>query len=397
LGYNEFAKNINQYKEIRAMAHYNTILNQLTAIFPRHDFEKLAKSHHIGQKFRSYSRWSQFLAMTIAQLAGLKSLRDIQDTLIAQGKRIYHLGMKKTSRATLARVNEKQPHELYKTLFYRMLHRCSEFAPKHRFKFKGKIFLLDATTIDLCLSVFPWAKFRQKKGAIKLHFGLDADGFLPAFVDMTDGKFHEVNWARQLQNIPAGSCLVFDKGFTDYSWYQDLCNRDIFFVTRLKKNATPTYLKKRRGRKPANIKNDQTIKLNKMGTELRLVEYTDPETGKQYLFLTNAMHLKAQTIANLYKERWQIELFFKWIKQNLKIKTFYGTSANAVLTQIWIVLCVYLLLSFMKFRARLGISITRILRILRLNLFERRSLTDLLKPPDKQPPVSPQLLLWDKL
>ncbi len=379
------------------MAHYNTILHQLTAIFPRHDFEHLARKHHHGQKFRSYNRWSQFLAMMIAQLSGLKSLRDIRDTLKSQGKRIYHLGMRETSRATLARVNEHQPHELYKDMFYRMLDKCSKISPKHRFKFNGKILLLDTTTIDLCLAVFPWAKFRRAKGAIKLHFGLDADGYLPAFMDLTDGKFHEINWARNLHKIPTGSCLVFDKGFTDYSWYQDLCDQGIFFVTRMKKNATPTYLKKRPGRKPVNVSNDQTIKLRKMDSSLRLIAYTDPETGKEYEFLTNATHLRAQTIADLYKERWQIEQFFKWVKQNLKIKTFFGTSSNAVLTQIWIVLCVYLLLSYLKFKAKLGISITIILRLLRLNLFERRSLIELLKPPDKQLTVSSQLLLWDKL
>ncbi len=165
----------------------------------------------------------------------------------------------------------------------------------------------------------------------------------------------------------------------------------------LQKNAAPIYLNKRRGRKSANINNDQTIQLRNMDSTLRLVEYTDPETGKAYQYLTNAEHLTAKTIADFYKERWKIELFFKWIKQNLKIKTFYGTSANAVLTQIWIVLCVYLLLSIIKFKARLGISITKILRLLRLSLFERRSLIDLLKPPNRQTTVSPQLLLWRQL
>ncbi len=379
------------------MAHYNTILRQLTSIFPRHDFEQLAKLHHKGQKFRSFNRWSQFLGMMIAQVSGLKSLRDIRDNLRSQEKRLYHLGMKKTSRATLARVNEQQPSELYKAMFYTLLNRCNRHAPKHRFKFKGKVYLLDASTIDLCLAVFPWAKFRRAKGAVKLHMGLDADGYLPAFMDLTDGKFHEVKWARNLHKIPAGACLVFDKGFTDYTWYQDLCDRGIFFVTRFKKNAVPSYLRKRPGRKPANITSDQAIKLRKMTTPLRLVDYTDPESGKQYQFLTNATHLHAQTIADLYKERWQVEQFFRWIKQNLKIKTFYGTSANAVLTQVWIALCVYLLLSYIKFQAKLGISITKILRLLHLNLFERRSLMDLLKPPDKQPTVSPQLLLWREL
>ena len=379
------------------MAHYNTILHQLTAIFPRHEFDYLANIHHKGQKFRSFNRWSQFLAMMTAQVSGLKSLRDIRDNLKSQQNRLYHLGMKSTSRATLARVNEQQPYTLYKAMFYQLLDKCSKHAPKHGFKFNGKVYLLDTTTIDLCLAVFPWAKFRRAKGAIKLHVGLDTDGYLPSFMNLTDGKFHEVNWARKLHNIPQGSCIVFDKGFTDYTWYQDLCDRGIFFVTRLKKNAIPTYLNKRPGRKPTNVTGDQTIKLRKMSSTLRLVTYTDPETGKQYQFLTNADHLNAQIIADLYKERWQIEQFFRWIKQNLKIKTFFGTSANAILTQVWIALCVYLLLSYLKFQARLGVSITKILRLLHLNLFERRSLIELLKPPDKQITVSPQLMLWEKL
>ncbi len=379
------------------MAHYNTILQQLTSIFPRHEFEKLAKVHHSGQKFRSFNRWSQFLAMMVAQISGLKSLRDITDNLKSQGKRIYHLGMRKTSRATLARVNEQQPHELYQSMFYKMLEKCSKFAPKHRFKFKGKVYLLDATTIDLCLAVFPWARFRRAKGAIKLHIGLDTDGYLPTFMNMTEGKFHEVQWARAL-DLPPGSCVVFDKGFTDYSWYQLLTEKNITFVTRLKKNAKAYFPRRKRGRKSPHITDDKTVLLHKVKSPLRVVSYKDPETGKKYDFLTNAMDLKAKTVADLYKERWKIEQFFRWIKQNLKIKTFLGTSANAVLTQVWIAMCVYLLLSFLKFKAKLGISITNILRLLHLNLFSRRSLEELLKPPDKyEQPFSPQLLLWEKL
>ena len=364
------------------MAHYNTILNQLASIFPRHDFEKLAKVHHKGQKFRSFNRWSQFLAMMIAQVSGLKSLRDISDNIQSQGKRIYHLGMRQTTRATLARVNEKQPHELYKAMFYKMLEKCSAVAPKHRFKFKGKIYLLDTTTIDLCLSVFSWAKFRRAKGAIKLHVGLDIDGYLPEFMNMTDGKCHEINWSRTLK-LPSGSCVVFDRGFTDYNWYDLLTKNNITFVTRLKKNAKPYFPRKRAGRKSPNIVGDKTVMLPNVAVPLRIVSYSDPETGKQYEFLTNALDLKATTIADLYKERWKIEQFFRWIKQNLKIKTFLGTSPNAVLTQVWIALCVYLLLSFMKYKAKLGISISKILRLLHLNLFSRRCLTELLRPPDK--------------
>jgi Transposase DDE domain/Domain of unknown function (DUF4372) len=386
---------VNINKEIRAMAHCNTILNQVAAFFPRHDFEKLASRHHQGQKFRSFNRWSQFLAMTIAQLTGRKSLRDLVSNIKAQGTRIYHLGMKPTSRATLARVNDRQPYDIYKEMFFQMLKRCQARAPKHQFKFKGKIYLLDATTIKLCLSIFPWATFRQTKGAIKLHFGLDADGHLPVFMDLTNGRKHEIDWARSLQ-LPAGACVVFDRGFTDYSWYGDLDRKKVIFVTRLKSNAKAyAYGNKRKPDSPAVIR-DQKIKLPGFTYTFRRIEYVDPETGIEYQFLTNSKKLKASEVAAIYKERWKIELFFKWIKQNLKVKTFLGTSENAVLTQLWIAMCLYLLLAFLKFQSRLGLSLSGILRLLQLNLFDRRPLTELFKPPNKpQVAIYSQLLLWN--
>lgn len=379
------------------MAHYNTILSQITSHISRHDFDYHANIHHSGQKFRSYNRWSQFMAMLIGQLSGRKSLRDITDNLKAQQNRLYHLGMKPTSRATLARVNEKQPESLYKTIFFELLKKCQMASPGHKFSFKNKLYLLDTTTIDLCLSVFPWAKFRKRKGAIKLHMGIDADGYLPTFMDMTDGKVHEVNWAKETLKLPKGSFAVFDRGFTDYTWYSSLMTDGIFFVTRLKSNADVEYLLKRAGRKSRGVTNDQQIKLKKIADPLRLVAYTDLETGQEYRFVTNAHDLKAAEIAAIYKERWQIEQFFKWIKQNLKIKTFLGTSKNAVLTQIWIALCVYLLVAYLNFKAKFGSSMQQILRVLQLNLFDRRALKDLFKPPDKQQPISPQLLLWSQL
>jgi hypothetical protein len=378
------------------MPHYNTILSQITAFIPRHDFDHYANIHHSGQKFRSYNRWSQFMAMLIGQLTGRKSLRDITDNLKAQQNRLYHLGMKPTSRATLARVNEQQPAALYKAVFMQLLKKCQNVSPGHKFSFKNKLYLLDTTTVDLCLSVFPWAEFRKRKGAIRLHMGLDADGYLPTFMDMTDGKVHEINWAKTLK-LPKGSFAVFDRGFTDYSWYSSLITNGVFFVTRLKSNADVEYLLKRAGRKSQGVTNDQQIRLKGIAEPLRLVVYTDPETGKEYRYVTNANHLKASEVTEIYKERWQIELFFKWIKQNLKIKTFLGTSRNAVLTQVWIALCVYLLVAFLNFKAKLGVSMQQILRVLQLNLFSRSNLTDLFKPPDRQPRLSPQLLLWDQL
>lgn len=378
------------------MAYRDTILKQLITLTPRHEFDALAASHHSGQKFRSFNRWSQFLAMLIGQLSGRKSLRDITDNLKAQGNRLYHLGMKRTAKATLARVNAEQPASLYQALFTRLLNRCQLVAPKHRFSFKGKLYLLDATVINLCLAAFPWAEFRQKKGAIKLHVGLDADGHLPVFMDMTKGKEHEINWARTLK-LPKGSFVCIDRGFTDYHWYSDLTTNAIFFVSRLKSNADAQYLLKRAGRKSPGITNDQTIRLKGVKQPLRLVAYTDPVTGIDYRFVTNAHHLKAKEITEIYKERWQIELFFKWIKQNLKIKTFLGTTSNAVLTQVWIALCVYLMLAYLKFKAKLGSSMQQILRLLQLNLFARRDLIELFKPPSIQLTVSPQIMLWENL
>jgi hypothetical protein len=375
------------------MAYSETVLKQLLSFVPRYEFDTLADVHHVGQKFRSYNRWSQFLALLIGQLSGRQSLRDITDNLMAQGKRLYHLGMKRTTKATLARVNAEQPASLYQALFAKLLNRCQLVAPKHRFSFKGKLYLLDATVINLCLAAFPWAEFRQKKGAIKLHFGLDADGHLPAFMDMTKGKVHEINWARTLK-LPKGSLACFDRAFADYAWYNDLTTNTIFFVTRLKSNADVEYLLKRAGRKSPGVTNDQTIRLKGVEQPLRLVAYTDPETSIEYRFVTNAHHLKAKEIAEIYKERWKIELFFKWINQNLKIKTFLGTSSNAVLTQVWIALWVFLLLAYLKFKAKLGGSMQQILRLLQLNLFARRDLIELFKPPSTQRIVSPQISLW---
>lgn len=374
------------------MAHSNTILRQITALLPRHEFEALAKDHHVGQKFRSFNRWTQFMAMFIGQLSGRQSLRDIVMNVTAQSSKFYHLAIKPFSRATLARVNEQQPATLFETLFFKLLDRCRQVSPGHRFKFKNKLYLLDTTTIDLCLAVFPWAKFRKTKGAIKLHFGIDADGYLPTFMSLTDGKVHESQWAKAL-NLPKGSIAVFDRGFNDYNWYETLTKNGVYFVTRLKSNAIIENGPKRPGRKASGITTDREIHLRGVKTPFRQVDYTDPDTGKELRFVTNADHLDAKTVAELYKERWQIELFFKWIKQNLKVKTFLGTSRNAVLTQIWIALCVYLLLAFLKFRAKLDLSMQQMIRLLQLNLFERRDLMALFKPPVAQPVVCRQFSL----
>jgi putative transposase len=366
------------------MAHCNTILAQILKLIPRHEFETLAKEHHSGRAFRSASRWSQFSCLVMAQLTGRCSLRDIVDSASSQLHRLYHLGCSKLSRSNLSRMNENKPHELYEALFGKLLQRSQKLAPGHNFKFKNPLYSLDGTVIDLCLSIFPWADFRTTKGAIKLHVGLNHAGYLPEFVTVTEGSTHEVNIGK-LMNFPKGSIVAIDRGYNDYSWYKKLTDKRIFFVTRLKKNADYRVVKRQKVNKQQGLTCDQSIEFTgsitakKCPIQLRRVGYRDPKTGKHYVFLTNNFKLSAKTIADIYKSRWQVELFFKWIKQNLKIKSFVGTSKNAVLTQVWIALCVYLILAFIKFQSKLGKSMQQILRLLQINLFEKRDLMALLR------------------
>jgi len=343
---------------------------------------------------RSISRWDQFVALAVGQLTGRSSLRDLVSNLAAQGSKLYHVGARAVSRSSLARVNRDQPAALFQEIFEKLLARAQSVAPKKRFRFQGKLFSLDASFIKLTASVFPWAKYRSTKGAIKLHVGLDHDGYLPAFVAMTDGRSYDVNWAREL-DLPAGSVVVFDRGFIEYAFFKQLSQKKIRFVTRYRKDLRFTVLERRPVDRSSGVTSDHTIRMQgKRRLVLRRVGYRDPESGRQYYFLTNDFDLPALTIAEIYRERWQIELFFKWIKQNLKIKTFLGTSPNAVLAQIWVALCVYLLLAYLKFLARLQWSMQKILRLLQLNLFERRDLLDLIQP--SRPPTAttdPQLSL----
>jgi putative transposase len=376
------------------LAHHNTVFAQLLKWVPRHEFETLANRHHKGQRLRRCSRWSQFVALGLAQLAGRCSLRDIVSNLSAQAAKLYHLGVRPVARSSLARLNEQQPHELYQVLFNKLLSRCQGQAPRHGFRFKNKLYSLDASTIDLCLSVFPWAKFRRTKGAVKLHVGLDHAGLLPSFVALTEGKIHDVTIGPTL-TLPAESIVVIDRGYTDYAWFKALADKGIFFVIRQKKNARYRVVERRAVPKGKGLICDQTIRIT--GTKakacpipLRRIVYRDAETGQRYVFLTNNFHLAARTIADIYKARWQVELFFKFIKQNLKIKTFVGTSKNAVMTQVWIAMCAYLLLAWIKFVSRLELSMQQMLRLLQLNLFDRRDLLQLLKGDPPEPPDQPR-------
>lgn len=391
---------IEKQQRRQAMAHNNTVFSQLLKLVSRHEFEALANQHHAGRSFRKASRWSQFVTMMMAQLSGRTSLRDIVENMTAQKHRLYHLGCARVSRSSLSRINSDKPYQLYESLFGKLLARCQSVVPGHNFRFKNPLYSLDASTIDLCLEVFPWADFRTTKGAVKLHVGLNHAGYLPEFVTITEGKQHDITVGRTLQ-FPKGSIVAVDKGYNDYAWYKELTDKEIFFVTRLKTNAKYRVVERRQVLKYKGLTSDQTIEFTgvltakKCPIKLRRIAYRDPESGNRYVFLTNNFMLAAKTIADIYKSRWQVELFFKWIKQNLKIKSFVGTSKNAVLTQIWIAMCAYLLIAFLKFQSGLSKSPQQILRILQLNLFEKRDLMALLKghPEEHHPPNVNQMVL----
>jgi len=382
------------------LSHNNTVFSQLLQFVPRHEFDQLANQHHSGQKLRKTSRWSQFVAMTLGQLAGRQSLRDIESNMKAQNGRLYHLGTGAIARSTLARLNSKQSFSLYEELFAKLYARCRVHAPTHGFQFKNKLYSLDASLIDLSLKIFPWAHYALGKSAMKLHVGIDHSGYLPSFAAVTLGKVSDIEMGRML-NFKKGSIVVFDKGYTDYRWFKQLNDKGIFFVTRIRKNAIWRVDARRKVNRSTGVTSDQTITLTgikprKLGLPcLRRVGYRDPITGHHYEFLTNNFQLDAQTIAAIYKQRWQVELFFKWIKQNLKIKRFVGNSKNAVMTQIWVAICTCLLLAYLKFSSKLGISTQKILRLLQLNLFMRRDLLALLRgdPPLENRPINHQMSL----
>ena len=361
------------------MAHINSIFSQFLSLVPRQIFSKLARKHTTGRKERKFSRWSQFVILMFIQITERKSLRAGVRNITAMRSKTYHLGVNKVARSTFSDANNKRPAMFFKELFTYVLFRASKITKGHKFRFKNPLFSLDSTTIDLNKQSYPWAEFRKNKSGIKLHTLLDHNGYLPSIVDMTKAKTADVKVGRMIK-FNKGDIVVFDKGYNDYDWFEELTSNGIFFVTRLKTNADYTVIK--RNPVKGSITSDQVIRLRKTGLILRRIGLKDKETGKHYKFLTNNFKLAASTIGGIYKDRWAIEQFFRWIKQNLKIKTFVGRSENAVLTQIFVALILYLLLSIMKHMSKIGKSLQKILQIMQLHLMDTVSIEDLFKPPD---------------
>jgi len=354
-------------------------------LIPRHHFARLEQEHGTGRQARSFTRWNQLVHLVFIQLTARASLRDGVASLKARFKDLYHLGARPVARSTFADANNRRPASFFEALFYVMYRRCQPLARKHKFKFKNKLYSLDATVVSLCLSLFPWASFRRTKAGLKLHTLLDHDGYLPAFVAVSPAREPEIKKARSLR-LPKGSIVVEDLGYTDYAWYAHLTTQKIFFVTRQKRNAAYEVLERHSVNKSQGLLSDQTIRLTgvkalECHAPLRRIAYRDPASGKRYVFLTNHFKLSAKTIADIYKERWQIEIFFRWIKQNLRIKAFMGNSENAVLSQIFAALIVYLLLCYLKFLCNLDITLQNLMRLLQLNLFRTCAFKDLLEPP----------------
>jgi hypothetical protein len=335
--------------------------------------------------------------MLFCQVGRAHSLREICGGLASGEGKLNHLGLEAPKRSSLAYANEHRPWQLYEQLFYHLLARCRAAVPfPRKFRFKHKLVSLDSTVIDLCLSVFDWARFRRTKGAIKLHLLLDHDGYLPCFAVVTEGKVADVTVAQGLRFEPE-TIVVDDRGYNDDRLFARWTAAGVWFVTRQKDNAVYAVVEEHRVPQHRHILNDQTIRLTGAGAAatcpalLRRIEVWNPEKGEVLVFLTNRFRLGATTIAAIYKDRRQIELFFKALKQNLKIKTFVGTSANAVTIQVWTALIAMLILRYLQLKARFAWSLSNLVALLRMNLFTHRDLWAWLHQPFETPPAEAPL------
>ena len=367
------------------MKKYTTVLNFLSSHISRYDFKKIVNSYDGDKGIRTLSTENLFKVMLYAQVTKAFSLHEIVKTLEANGPKLYHSGMKPVRKSTVANALTKRDSAIFEDLFQHLLNDSKNLFGGSR-RFRNPLQLIDASTIDLCLSRFDWAHFRKSKGAVKLHVSYDSDYHLPNQVFFSTGKVHESNTLLDFDR-KAGDLLVFDKGYNNYKSFWEINLSGGTFVTRLKTNAIIKKHVFSENTISDNIISDSFCTFDSVkGKEdypgtIRIVEYLDPEKEKKYQFLTNDLDRPAQEIADIYKERWQVELFFKWIKQNLKIKTFFGTSKNAVWSQIWISLILYLLIWMIKNLHAIDASMQRILQVLKTTLFDRCSISELFKPP----------------
>jgi len=370
------------------MVRHASLFSQLIAFFDRNKFKNLVMKHQTERYSKGFKSWDQFVAMLFCQLAQAKSLREISGGLACCMGKLRHLGISAApSKSTLSYANKNRSWKLYRDLFYETLDFCRKASPgKHKFRFKNKLLSLDSTTISLCLNLFPWAEFRRTKGAVKLHLLLDHDGYLPSYAYISNGKKHDATFAKRFPLAP-GSIVTMDRGYTDYKLFAFWTAQKIFFVTRLKENASYEVLSERELPLRRNILSDEIIKFKGYYARkdcpfpLRRVVVWDAEHQREIILLTNHHDFGATTISAIYKDRWQIELFFKAIKQNLRIKTFVGTTENALYIQIWAALIAILLIKFLQLKSKFGWSLSNLVAFLRWNLFTYKNLWEWVDKP----------------
>jgi hypothetical protein len=371
---------------------------QVLSLVDRNDFARAVGRHDAEKASKGFSCWDQFVSMTFCQLGAANSLREICGGLATALGKLVHLGMDEAPRrSTLAYANEHRPWEVYGDVFYSVLGRCSGLAASkgRKFRFKNPLRSLDSTVIDLCVKVFDWARFRRTKGAIKLHLQLDHQGCLPCWALVTEGKTHDVKAAQGLSFAP-GTIVAMDRGYNDYRLFATWTEAGVFFVTRAKQSMVYEVVEEREVPERGNVLADETICLSGVGAEakcpyhLRRIIVWDEANARELVLLTNLFHLAASTVAAIYKERWQIELFFKALKQYLKVKTFVGTSENAVKTQVWVALIAMLLLKFLQLKSSWGWSLSNLAAMLRFNLLTYRDLWAWLDAPFHVAALEPQ-------
>ena len=380
------------------MTRVSSMFSQLLHLFSRMEFQAAVKTHKAERHSRGFTCWGQFVAMLFCQLGQAQSLREICGGLAASEGKLKHLGLAKAPpRSTLAYANKHRPWQLYQTVFHQLLDKCQGVAAsqpgkkKRKFRFKNRLLSLDASVIPLCASVFDWAQYRRSKGAVKLHLLLDHDGYLPSFAVVTEGKTSEIKVARTLRFAP-GTILAIDRGYNDYQWFRELTQEDVYFVTRMKEKAVYEVKEALQVPQKSNVVSDQMICFPRLAQEVeepvlfRRVEIWDAEKQEAMVFLSNLLAFGATTIAAVYKDRWQVELFFKALKQNLRVKTFVGTSENALQTQIWTALIAILLIKYLQLRSTFGWSLSNLVALLRQQLFVYRDLWQWIDSPFQPPP-----------
>jgi len=364
-----------------------TVFSQIMSYIPTYEFNKKVRKYQGNYRIREFSCWDQFLCMSFAQLTYRESLRDIEACLNAQPNKLYHMGIKgRATRTNLAHANRKRDWRIYAEFAQLLISRARKLYqddPEFLVDLDHTVYALDSTTIDLCLSLFPWAKFRKNKGAVKLHTLLDLQGSIPVFIEITSGLVHDVNILDVL--IPeAGSFYVMDRGYLDFQRLYRINHHFGYFIIRSKKNMKFQRFYSQKVDKSSGVRCDQIIRLTGFYAQkdypdkLRRVKYYDEDTNKSLEFLTNNFEIPALTVAELYRNRWKVELFFKWIKQHLRIKSFFGTSPNAVKSQIWIAISVYVIVAIIKKNLKIDLKLYTILQIFSVSLFEKISIFQLL-------------------